>query len=869
MKNETKVESHDVETLESEVGKFVSKLPYWSKYLGAKILSGLTIHDDDISKSYSYLLEELDILEKTDKEEIAIKYGDTKPLTYKSDLTLSNIENVVGVNALAENQIIEFNPQVTIIYGENGSGKSGYVRLLKQVFYSKAPEEILGNIRLASVATTKSINAKFTFRANAEDVSVLTYTEKNNECFSQFAVFDGKGLFKQLAEKNEFIYRPAGLSFFALFADAINKVEQKLTMEQQSKKSGNTLADLIDLFEGESDIKECLKTISSSTNIEEIKKYIPFSEQDGIAKNDINKKYDELLLMTKNKEKEIEMLKKISELLNENKSLVEKINQKFSVEDIKELNTETKKFLECDQIAKNEGVQNFKTLNLKEIGSVEWKNFIIASENFAKKQETIDNYPNDGDVCLFCHQPLSSEARILINQYWMYLKSVAEDNLNNAIKLIEARKQSYKTLNFDIFPQDSILASWLLEKHPNELIALKKQLLNLSTISDNIITKLETRTLYEPSSYFNIDINIYSIIENNIQASISAITYNEQMKELDKLYKQKIYLCHKEKIGTIFDKFETFINNQKWLNKSHRANFSKRTITEAEKNLSSKYFNQKYIDAFNKECKELNGDFGIDISHSGSSGKSYRQLQIKGKNPGSILSEGEQKVIALSDFLAEMHMSEINRGIIFDDPVTSLDDKRKKQIAKRLIHYAAVKQVIIFTHDLVFVSNLLVLCEDKQISYSCHWIENSNNNPGLIYLNNTPSYEKKYRNATPANEYYSKCMKDDCTPMEREEYLKQGFAALRTCYEVLVINDLFANVVQRYNERVSIDSLSNVKFTEDLKNELCDCFGQCCRYMEGHSHSDKFAYQKPESKNLHEEIQRYETIKKKIKDAKK
>lgn len=104
--------------------------------------------------------------------------------------------------------------------------------------------------------------------------------------------------------------------------------------------------------------------------------------------------------------------------------------------------------------------------------------------------------------------------------------------------------------------------------------------------------------------------------------------------------------------------------------------------------------------------------------------------------------------------------------------------------------------------------------------------------------------------------------------MQRETVIKQGFTALRTCYEVLVINDLFNNVVQRYNERVSIDALAKVSFDDALVNELLDSYAQCCRFMEGHSHSDKYSYQKPEPKNLNEEIQRYETVRKKIRDTK-
>jgi hypothetical protein len=234
-----------------------------------------------------------------------------------------------------------------------------------------------------------------------------------------------------------------------------------------------------------------------------------------------------------------------------------------------------------------------------------------------------------------------------------------------------------------------------------------------------------------------------------------------------------------------------------------------------------------------------------------------------------ILSEGEQKVIALADFISEMQLSEINRGIIFDDPVNSLDEGRKKDIAYRLTRESVNKQVIVFTHDLIFVSNLITFSEEKAIPFVCHWVENRAGKPGQVWLKNAPSYEKEYRNAEPAKKYYTDSNKDDCPPTQREFLVRTGFTALRTCYEVLVINDLFKNVVQRYNERVSVDALTSVYFDEPLVNELLDSFAQCCRYMEGHTHSDKYAYKKPEPVNLNEEIQRYEAIRTKIRKTKK
>jgi len=37
-----------------------------------------------------------------------------------------------GVNALANDQTIEFCPSLTVVFGANAAGKSGYTRILKR-----------------------------------------------------------------------------------------------------------------------------------------------------------------------------------------------------------------------------------------------------------------------------------------------------------------------------------------------------------------------------------------------------------------------------------------------------------------------------------------------------------------------------------------------------------------------------------------------------------------------------------------------------------------------------------------------------------------------------------------------------------------
>jgi energy-coupling factor transporter ATP-binding protein EcfA2 len=860
---ENSILEQSVETLETEVKKFADGLPYWAKFLAEKILSGNAISDNDIDTSYSYLLEQLKLKDKTENPEISINYNAENSGNYKTDLLLSKLENVEGVNALTEKQTIDFSPNLTIVYGANGSGKSGYVRLLKKVFYSKSQEEILQNVHLEN--GHKPVNAKFTFKSKNIENS-LEFADKDNAEFEQFAVFDGNSVLKHLENKNEFEFRPAGLSFFAEYTSAIIRVEEKLNTDIQTKQTGNTANDLSALFDGNSEIKTLVQNLKAETNINDLKKYTPFSEEDKTQKEALQKQYEELLLASKGKEKEIKNLESVKSLLAQNKLAIEKLNQYFTNEVIGKVKTAIIDCVKKEATAKAEGKESFKTEKIVEVGTTEWKNFIVSAEEFAKMQKSENVvYPEIGDNCLLCQQPLSEEAQKLISNYWTFIKSVAEDNSKQAQEKLDKAQENYDNLNFDLFPKDNTLTVWLTEKYPNELKALEQKISEQKTLAQNIISDIHSKTANERAEIL-INVEQHTTIETSIANYIKFLKEDEQSKELEKLLNSKTLLEHREKFNTHFSKFETFINNQVWIKKAGKAEYAKRKITDTEKALSNKYFNQKYIDAFNEECQNLNGNFGIEINHSGSAGKSYRQLKLKGKNPNAVLSEGEQKVIAIADFLAEMHLSEVNKGIIFDDPVTSLDNDRKKQIAERLAFQATLKQVIIFTHDLVFFYHIKNFSKKFlngiNDSFAHHSLERESQLCGKVVANTSPANEGQYHEPTKAESWLAKSK--SVNGNERVDCTKAGLSALRTSYEALAIFTILGGTVQRFDPQIRMGRLKDIKYEKSLVFDVVEKHGEISDLIEGHLPSDEFGII-PTPEILEEHINIFKEIKTKLK----
>lgn len=827
-----------VDTLESEIKVFANTLPYWAKFLADKILSGSNIDVNEINLSYNYLLESLNIIPTSEKVEIDINYDSSNSNYYKPDLIFSKIENIEGVNALAENQTLKFCSNVTVIYGLNGSGKSGYTRLLKKVFYSKAPEDILHNIHNEN--TPKNIGATFTFNTSGNNLCLKYPDDISNPAFKQFSVFDGKCVIKHLDQKNQFEFRPAGLNFFSELTELVKQIEAKLNSEIRIKQTNQNFADL---FDGDSDIKNLIQGLSSNTNIEDLKQYLPFSLHDTEEKIRIEKEYDNLLLAVRSKENEIKKLETVKRLLISNKEQIINLNKYFSDEALIKINNQITDFLEKDSLAKIEGLGSFKSENIDGIGTTEWKQFIIAAQRFAELRQSEDSiYPVNGDECIFCNQKLSGEAQALILNYWKFVKSVVEQNAIDAENTLQLTKAAFDKLNFELFSDDSLLIVWLLENEPTFLEKLKQSVCQQKEVSAILAAAIEKRFVTQQESFI-VEILEHDRIITSIDIDIQAFHDDSQSIKLKELLAKRTKLYHKEKLEQRFPDIEDYLDKLIWLKNAGKVNWGKRNITDTEKALSGKYFNEKYIETFNTECSLLNGNFGVCITHTGAGGTSFKQLNLKGKSPSAVLSDGEQKVIAISDFLSEMQLSEINRGIIFDDPINSLDNERKKQIAERLIKEGLKKQVIIFTHDLVFFYHLKNYSKTHlgsiSDSFKHHSLEKEQDAVcGKVILDNSPANEGNYHEPKKAEEWLSKSKK--ATETERNDYAKAGLSSLRASYEALAIFTIIGGTVQRFDPQIRMGRLKDIKYDKALIHRVVEKHGEISDLIEAHLQSDEY-----------------------------
>jgi hypothetical protein len=134
--------------------------------------------------------------------------------------------------------------------------------------------------------------------------------------------------------------------------------------------------------------------------------------------------------------------------------------------------------------------------------------------------------------------------------------------------------------------------------------------------------------------------------------------------------------------------------------------------------------------------------------------------------------------------------------------VSSLDHHWREKIGKRLAAEAKVRQVIVFTHDLVFLRVLLNECEQESIQYTHQYIRRETQagicSPDLPWL----AMNGKQRLAVlrnrwqAANKLYTKGVPDDSEPQD------VSYGLLRESWERGVSEVLLNDVVERYGPSI-------------------------------------------------------------------
>jgi hypothetical protein len=147
-------------------------LPKWQRDAARRLLQreeGLS--EDDYAQLYALLKAEHKLLnsDRLVAEPLASAH---LPATIESGetITLKEMRELSHVNRIAPNQTLVFNETgMTVIYGGNGTGKSGYVRVMKQACRCRDQSETVHTNANDPACATLTPKAKFKISKQGQD----------------------------------------------------------------------------------------------------------------------------------------------------------------------------------------------------------------------------------------------------------------------------------------------------------------------------------------------------------------------------------------------------------------------------------------------------------------------------------------------------------------------------------------------------------------------------------------------------------------------------------------------------------------------------------------------------------------------------
>ena len=260
-----------------------------------------------------------------------------------------------------------------------------------------------------------------------------------------------------------------------------------------------------------------------------------------------------------------------------------------------------------------------------------------------------------------------------------------------------------------------------------------------------------------------------------------------------------------------------------------------RSLTEAGKVASEAVLNRGFEERFRQEAEALRAPRVI-LEFPGRQGRAARRKALVPEHRLSeILSEGEQRVIALADFLAEASLRSSVAPLIFDDPVNSLDYQRLRYVADRLAELSAQQQVIVFTHSVWFAFELLSRFEKSPDRCSYFDISRSETATGLVTGGTHPRTDTVKHLRSEINSLLQDA--GTMTGESQAALIERAYDKMRSWCEVVVEDELLQGVTKRHQPNVQMTKLPQIRVDRlsaaiEPINEL---YEKACRIMGGHS----------------------------------
>jgi hypothetical protein len=722
-------------------------------------------------------------------------------------LRMTELSECDGVNALALGQEIVFNPRMTVLFGMNAAGKTGYVRVLKLLANVRGAEAIIPDIHRPSAKATPEALVKYTLGEAPDELA--WHGEKGVPPFTRMTVFDSPAVAVHLDDNVTYVYTPADLALFGYAHAAIEGVRSLLQAEMDERRPKQQ-SPFLTAFTRGTEVYPKIESLSASTNLAELETLAVVTDAE---KTDLEALKGSIVALTNaSSGSQAEMFRNRATVLRNLLTVGDALAGFDSAAFSGAVDAET-----SARTAQTESAAAvFAGGQLADELRPAWQRFLEAGEQYlaASGQAT---YPDEDDVCIYCQQQLDQAARRLLTSYREYASGAAASVLQSAATQLSAL-QSRITAPGVATALEGLRATLpgLAEGEQVPEWVADSQLLLAE--AEKVYQAVNARSKVEAPAGNVTTATLLprlTVALGDAETSIRGLEGDatERARILSE-QKTKVALIEARlRLAQLLPDIRVHVENARWADSLKtllgRYQGLLMGLTNVSKLASEDALNRDFERVFKEECEALRAPT-VTLDFPGRGGQVARRKKVaQDHSLAEILSEGEQKVIAIADFLAEASLRTGSAPIIFDDPVNSFDYQRVGEIAKRIASLSTEHQVIVFTHDIWFTSELLAEFEHSASECMYYQVVDEGGTKGIVSRATHPRLDTEASVRHRINAAIGAA--SGGTGDDRQHRIDSAYSEVRAWCEIVVETILLSKVTQRHQPNVAMQNLSAIK----------------------------------------------------------